>query len=423
MAVHVFTGFGFGPIQSGLFVNEAFKSGSFSRIVIAEVDQRLVDAVRANKGSYYVNVARKDRVDIVRIDGIEIFNPTVDADRAKLVEALRESTEIVTSLPSVKFFDNGTETSVAALIAAGLKDSMAKATIIYTAENNNHAAEALQEAVSRRIAVDAKKVQFLNTVIGKMSQVVVDAGQIAEQKLERMVPGIDRAFLVEEFNHILVTRCKLEGFRPGITVFSEKDDLLPFEEAKLYGHNAIHALLAYLGATKGYKTMTQLKDDTAIMKIGRDAFINESGAALIKKYSHLGDELFTVAGFKSYAEDLLERMTNPYLDDAIERAGRDPLRKLSYDDRIFGTMALALQYGIAPENMAFGALAGIGVLLKQAEINKLPESLRFDSANLDSKKIAAIANWLWSAKTGQYADKMIACMEKCLPCFKSRLGC
>ncbi len=71
----------------------------------------------------------------------------------------------------------------------------------------------------------------------------------------------------------------------------EKDQLLPFEEAKLYGHNAIHALMAYLGALKGYTKMSQLRGDSVIMQIARDAFINESGAALINKYSHLNDEL------------------------------------------------------------------------------------------------------------------------------------
>ena len=52
MAEHIFTGFGFGPIQSGLFVKEAFQSGNFARIAIAEIDRELVEAVRANKVSY-----------------------------------------------------------------------------------------------------------------------------------------------------------------------------------------------------------------------------------------------------------------------------------------------------------------------------------------------------------------------------------
>ena len=36
-----------------------------------------------------------------------------------------------------------------------------------------------------------------------------------------------------------------------------------------------------------------------LVEIARQAFTNESGAALIKKYGHLNDELFTEAGFKA----------------------------------------------------------------------------------------------------------------------------
>ena len=48
MAGHVFTGFGFGPIQGGLLVAEAFGSGNFERLVIAEIDGELVEAVRGD---------------------------------------------------------------------------------------------------------------------------------------------------------------------------------------------------------------------------------------------------------------------------------------------------------------------------------------------------------------------------------------
>jgi mannitol-1-phosphate 5-dehydrogenase len=362
MEKHIFVGFGFGPIQAGLFVNEAFKSGNFSRIVISEIDQKLVDAVRANNGCYYINVAKSNGVETFKIEGIEIYNPSIAEDRKEIIKALSQSTELCTSLPSVNFFDKG-ENSVAQLIIAGLKSNKQK-TIIYTAENNNHAAEILEQKTG-----SFKNVQFLNTVIGKMSQVVVDKDEIQKKNIKTIAPGIDRAFLVEEFNKILVTRCHFSDFKPGIEVFIEKADLLPFEEAKLYGHNAIHALLAYLGAQKGYKKMAELKNDKAIMQIAKDAFINESGAALIKKYAHLNDQLFTQEGFKAYAEDLLTRMTNPYLDDTIERAARDPQRKLSANDRILGTMQLALEHGIEPVNMAKGAAAGIVYLAKLENSN------------------------------------------------------
>jgi hypothetical protein len=72
------------------------------------------------------------------------------------LKALSESTEICTSLPSVNFYDTG-ENSVASLIKEGLEKSTAAATIIYTAENNNHAAEILKEKIG-----EFQNVQFLN---------------------------------------------------------------------------------------------------------------------------------------------------------------------------------------------------------------------------------------------------------------------
>ena len=417
MAKHVFTGFGFGPIQSGLFVKEAFTSGNFERIVVAEIDERLVDAVRANNGSYYVNIAKSGGIETLRINNIELLNPNAANDRKKLSDVLSQSTEIVTSLPSVNFYDSGGQNSAASLIAQGLKNSKAAATIIYTTENNNHAAEILEGiAAEKTSGASSHRMQFLNTVIGKMSRVVSDKAEIEELDLKPITPTIDRAFLVEEFNKILVTRSRISDFKPGIEVFIEKDDLLPFEEAKLYGHNAVHALLAYLGAVRGHKQMTLLKNDGRIMKIAGDAFLRESGAALIKKYSNLGDDLFTESGYRHYAEDLLERMTNPFLADTIERAGRDVLRKLAYNDRIFGTMALALEYGIEPKNMAAGAMAGLAVLMDNAEENKIPLHLRPGRwQNLDNTGIEKIIKWVWGKKTGPYASQLIECVQAAKP--------
>jgi len=429
MTEHIFTGFGFGPIQGGLFAKEAFQSGNFTRIVAAEIDAQLVDAVRANNGSYYVNVAKADGIETVRIDNVELLNPNVAADKQTLLEVLAQSTEITTCLPSVNFYESGGADSVASLIAEGLKNSTAKATLIYTAENYNQAAEFLEKAVVQKIgALSEKPVQFLNTVIGKMSRVVTDPAEtearcegsrglrkqggfrseIAELKLKTIAPGINRAFLVEQFNRILVSRARISDFRPGIEVFIEKDDLLAFEEAKLYGHNAIHSLLGFIAATKGSTKMTELVDDQAVMQIGRSAFFQESGAALIKKYAHLGDELFTEAGFKVSAEDLLERMTNPYLGDTVVRVVRDAVRKLGMNGRIFGTMQLALEYGIEPRNMALGAMAGIAVLLEKADENNLPGDLRFgDWRKLNDSKIEEIINWLWAGQTSKYADQLV----------------
>ncbi len=418
MADHTLVGFGFGPIQAGLFAKEAFQSGNFRRIVVAEIDQRLVDAVRSNQGTYCVNVAGSDRIETIKIDGVELLNPAKPEEATALRAAISEATEIATCLPSVKFYDSAQDSSVAALMAEGWQHRQSGATIVYAAENHNQAAEILEQTIAQRLhpgragTHDLRRVQFLNTVIGKMSQVVTDPQEMAERNLAPMAPGLDRAFLVEEFNRILVSQTTIPGFTPGIRVFIEKDDLLPFEEAKLYGHNAIHALLGFIGMLKGYTKMTELKGDAPLMTVAREAFLRESGGALVRKYVSLGDELFTEAGYRLYAEDLLERMTNPHLADTVARAGRDVVRKLGIHDRIFGTMTLALDYGIEPRNMAMGAMAGIALLLANAAEQGLPQALRsLNWQHLRGESLTQLLTVLWQSPMSPSVQKLINCTQ------------
>ena len=74
-----FVGFGFGPIQTGLLLFEAVESGRFDRFVVAEVDQVLVDAVRAAGDEVAINIAGKDGIHTRRLSSIELFNPHVAA--------------------------------------------------------------------------------------------------------------------------------------------------------------------------------------------------------------------------------------------------------------------------------------------------------------------------------------------------------
>lgn len=358
-----FVGFGFGPIQSALFVLEAWQSTNFDRFVVCEVDRDLVQAVRENGGGYTVNLARPDGIDQVTVGQVEIYNPLDFQDRHRLVEAICNSNEIATALPSVELYGRGGETSVASILAEGLT-KQPHPTIIYAAENHNHAAENLSAAVEQQAGRPIQEVQFLNTVIGKMSGVIDDRTTIEQLDLAPLTPDMPRAVLVEEFNHILISRIVLDQFKRGINVFVEKENLLPFEESKLYGHNAIHALIGYLAHRRGLLSMHEVAEQTDIMETARVAFLDESGASLVQKYGALNDPLFTPKGYRVYVQDLLQRMVNPYLHDLVDRVIRDPRRKLGYNDRFFGAMHLALQHGIEPRQLARGAAAAAQHLLE-----------------------------------------------------------
>jgi mannitol-1-phosphate 5-dehydrogenase len=195
--------------------------------------------------------------------------------------------------------------------------------------------------------------------------------------------------LVEEFNRTLVSQVPWSDFQRGIEVFSEKSDLLPFEEAKLYGHNAVQALLGYLA----HRSEVRFMHETATLQdYVLSAFHEESGAALCQR--HYGvDGFFTPIGWASYAEDLLRRMVNPYLQDRVERVVRDPRRKLAWNDRIIGTMRIALEHNIKPTRFAAGAAVATELLFANASTmcvqNALSEMWSVDARSQERSTLRA----------------------------------
>lgn len=371
---YTFVGFGFGAIQAGLFLYEAYQSGAFGRLVVAEVLPERVAAVRAAGGFYALNIARADRVETVAIGPVEIFDPGVEADRAALIEAVAEAHELATAIPSVRLYATDGPGSLHRILAAGLARKPERAgpqAVVYAAENDNAAASKLTAAVESALvgispAALREWVCFADTVIGKMSGVAP-----ARSGLAPIAPGDHEAFLVEAFNRILISRIHLPAlpgqspFQRGIAIFEEKDDLRPFEEAKFYGHNAVHALAGYLGRHLGLTYMAELRERPKLIDFLRAAGVEETGVALIGRYAGR-DALFTRAGFTAYMDDLLVRMTNVHLQDAVARVGRDPARKLGWDDRLIGAMRLALDAGVTPWRFAVGAAAALEALYAQA---------------------------------------------------------
>ena len=94
VADKTFVGFGMGPIQAGLFALEAFRSGRFGRIVIAEIVPELVAQIRAADGRFAVNVAHAERIEVSEVGPVEILNPNEAADREVLIEAIAEANEV-----------------------------------------------------------------------------------------------------------------------------------------------------------------------------------------------------------------------------------------------------------------------------------------------------------------------------------------
>lgn len=370
-----FVGFGFGPIQAGLMLREAVLSGNFSSWSVLEIDAGLVEAVRAAKGTVSINIAEKSGVVPFRMENIEMLNPRDAADGPRIRQALEKADELATALPSVEAYS-----SIVGLLS---KSAGKRPQVLYACENNNDAATILTRKLEELdSSIRERSFQVVDTVIGKMSGVLRDPALIASQGLKSITPEVQRAFLVESFNRIQIQKIVIPGFRRGLDIFEEVEDLQPFEEAKLFGHNAVHALLGYLAQLKGLREMSELERHPELLDMARLAFFDEIGPALRDRHARTNHPLFTSEGYRAYAEDLLERMLNPHLCDQVERVCRDPARKLAPGDRLIGSMSMVIRSGREPKHLALGAAAALKAMLPASVERREPgpEAL---SAKLD----------------------------------------
>jgi mannitol-1-phosphate 5-dehydrogenase len=361
--------FGFGPIGAGLFVYEAFRTGAYAPPLVIDVQPALVGALRRNGGRFSLNVALADGIATHAIGPVIPANPADPPDRERIIDAIAEADVAATSLPGTAFYGAGNEISPARLLAEGLRRRRGAAPLaLYAAENAVNAASALAAAIDASgLGRVSTGLDLRDTVIGKMSGVQADPVVIEQLGLARLTPAHPSAMLVEAFDAIRVSGPRPGGAASGLLdapwfpTFLAVPDLEPFEFAKLYGHNATHALGAFLGAHLGLRVFADLARVDGAMALLADAFELESGAALVRLFAG-ADPLFTEAGYHAYAQDLLARMTNPYLHDSIERAARDPLRKLGWDDRLVGTIRVCMRCGIEAPRYALGAAAGLAIL-------------------------------------------------------------
>lgn len=113
-------------------------------------------------------------------------------------------------------------------------------------------------------------------------------------------------------------------------------DIEPYINRKLYIVNMGHALIAWAGFFKGYSTIEESISDPDIYKLFQGA-IEESTQVLVNKYPDNSNEI------REYAEKIIERFSLHVMPDQIERVGRNPLNKLTKDERFLAPVHMYLE--------------------------------------------------------------------------------
>jgi mannitol-1-phosphate 5-dehydrogenase len=181
---------------------------------------------------------------------------------------------------------------------------------------------------------------------------------LVEASIGRMVPVMTPEMqgdnilriCVEEYGQLPVDK---EAFKGEIPQIHNMVPFAPFGfyiQRKLFMHNMGHAVTAYLGNLESLKYIWEAQGCPAIKLIALKA-LQESAVAMSEEHNV---KLYTIL---QHAEDLIYRFGNKLLGDTIERVGKDPVRKLSDNDRLTGASKLCIKHGILPVYISIGIAA------------------------------------------------------------------
>jgi mannitol-1-phosphate 5-dehydrogenase len=313
-AVH----FGAGNIGRG-FVGLILHNAGYE-VVFADVNAELIDAL-AGSTSY-----------LVREVGAGASTSTVDNYRA-LNSATHEAdviaeiatAEVVTTAvgPNILRF-------VAPVIAAALskRDPSLPPLAVMACENAINATDRLRDSVVDSIEnpSDLHRAVFANTAVDR-----IVPGQPAGE-------GLD--VTVESFFEWAVERHPFGGDVPVIPEAHFVDDLAPYIERKLFTVNTGHATTAYHGFLAGAGSISEAIGIPAVLAEVR-AVLAETKELLVARHE------FAPEVQQEYIEANLLRFANEELTDTVVRVGREPLRKLSRNERFVGPAAALAERGLS----------------------------------------------------------------------------
>jgi mannitol-1-phosphate 5-dehydrogenase len=311
-AVH----FGAGNIGRG-FVGLVLHNAGYE-VVFADVAAPLIDALAASS-SY-----------LVREVGVGAKTSTVDNYRA-LNSATHEA-EVVSEIATADIVTTAVGPNilrfVAPVIAAALekRDASRAPLAVMACENAINATDLLRNSVVDSINDPSKLLRavFANTAV------------------DRIVPGQPEGagldVTVEAFFEWAVEKTPFGNNVPVIPEAHFVEDLAPYIERKLFTVNTGHATTAYHGFIAG---ATSIAD-----AIGMPGVLAEVRAVLAEtKELLVGKHGFTPEVQQEYIETNLARFANEELTDTVERVGRQPLRKLSRNERFVGPAAELAERG------------------------------------------------------------------------------
>lgn len=320
--------FGGGNIGRG-FVAEFLHEAGYEVVFIDVVD-KIIDALKSTP-SYEVTEVSEEGEKTKTITKYRAINSkTNEEDVVKEIG----TADVVTCAvgPNVLKF-------IAPVIAKGIDARTAsKPVAVIACENAIGATDTLRGFIEQntdkdRLSSMSERARFANSAIDRI--------------VPNQPPNAGLNVRIEKFYEWTVEQTPFGEFgHPDIPAIHWVDDLKPYIERKLFTVNTGHATTAYYGHMRGKKMIADALADAEIRQIVHKVL--EQTAKLITTKHEITEQ-----EQNEYVDTIVKRMSNPFLEDNVERVGRAPLRKLSRNERFIGPASQ-----LAEKGLPFDALLG-----------------------------------------------------------------
>jgi mannitol-1-phosphate 5-dehydrogenase len=363
---------GAGNIGRG-FMGQLLWEAGFN-ITFVDTDKQLVSLLN-ERGKYplrLLDAYSREQHAVV----IDHFTAIAAEQRDKVATAIADATLVGTAV-GVKNLE-----AVAGLLADGIGRRFEQNPTpldIFLCENMFGAAALLQKNVSRLLAPPArrwaeKSVGFVGTSVARM---VASGRQQSDDPL---------LIIADSYRKVPYDGKASKAGDPGIDGFYPVENFKAEVERKLFTHNLGHASLAYLGYLKGYTYIHEPFADEFVSSVFEKA-LDETSQALLKRYP----EALDPHEHRRVRQDVRTRFGNPMVGDTIVRVAKDPIRKLSPEDRLIGSARLCLEQGVFPAEI--GRVCGAALCYDfegDAEARELQEMIRADGLEKTLERISDI---------------------------------
>lgn len=316
--------YGAGNIGRG-FIGQLLSQSGYE-VVFLDINEKVISAFNS-AGEYPITVVSDDGNEEIIIENVRAVN---SLNSEKVVEEIFSADVMATAVGA----------NVLKHIAKNLAVACQK-----RIENNKAPLNIIlcENLIDANLFLKAEMLKYMDTVYGGKFDSYIG---LIEASIGRMVPVLPAVendnplrVYVEEFDILHLDKAGFVGKIPAIKNILPYAPFNFYMERKLFIHNMCHAMAAYLGAVKGYKYISEAISDSSIKHLVSMAGITSARAIVAEN----GGSVDSVLDF---LYKLIYRFNNSKLKDSVFRVAKDPVRKISINDRITGATKLCKKHGI-----------------------------------------------------------------------------